>query len=154
VLELKRHGRAVATLRPSRNYYPSLDDRKLGRIGRFFAGDSTSELGLRSGPMRDVWTAISPDLATIEPYVRDADRRFPNADPQLEGALVAMLVTRYARNPPPAQFRIIVSPLVAWIWIGGSIVIGGALIAIWPAPAAARRRSAARVPAPASSGAT
>jgi cytochrome c-type biogenesis protein CcmF len=154
VLELKRHGRAVATLRPSRSYYPSLDDRRLGRIGRFFAGDSTSELGLRSGPIRDVWTAISPDLTTIEPYVRDADRRFPNADPQLEGALVAMLVTRYARNPPPAQFRLIVSPLVAWIWIGGSIVIGGAMIAIWPAPAAARRRSGARVPAPASSRAT
>jgi len=30
-----------------------------------------------------------------------------------------------------------------WIWIGGLIVCGGALIAIWPAPSAVRRRAAA-----------
>jgi cytochrome c-type biogenesis protein CcmF len=154
VLDVSRDGRAIATLRPSRSYYPSLDDRSLGRIGRFFNGDSTSELGLRSGPTRDIWTAIQPDLTSIEPFIRDADRRFPDANPDLEGFLVSTLVTRYMRDPPPAQFRLIVSPLVAWIWIGGSIVIGGAMIAIWPAPAAARRRAVASVagPVPGSAG--
>ena len=44
------------------------------------------------------------------------------------------------KAPPPAQFHLIVSPLVLWIWIGGLIVIGGALIAAWPAPSAIRRR--------------
>ena len=29
---------------------------------------------------------------------------------------------------------LIVSPLVTWIWIGGLIVIAGALIALWPSP--------------------
>ena len=29
------------------------------------------------------------------------------------------LVERYRRDPPPATFRVIASPLVAWIWIGG-----------------------------------
>ena len=31
-----------------------------------------------------------------------------------------------------------------WIWIGGLIVFGGGLIAIWPAPSAIRRRVALR----------
>jgi len=43
---------------------------------------------------------------------------------------------------------LIVSPLVAWIWIGGLIVLGGALIAAWPAPSAVRRRVRVGVRAP------
>jgi cytochrome c-type biogenesis protein CcmF len=30
--------------------------------------------------------------------------------------------------------------MVAWIWIGGIVVFGGGLVAMWPAPDAARRR--------------
>ena len=43
-------------------------------------------------------------------------------------------------NPPPAAFRAIVSPLVVWIWLGGGIVMAGALLALWPSPEARRRR--------------
>ncbi len=59
-----------------------------------------------------------------------------------EDALVAIgyLARAYLQHPPPAQFHLIVSPLVMWIWIGGLIVFGGGLIAIWPAPSAVRRR--------------
>jgi len=32
---------------------------------------------------------------------------------------------------------------VAWIWIGGLIVFAGGLIALWPAPDAARGRARA-----------
>ena len=39
-----------------------------------------------------------------------------------------------------ATFRVIVDPLVAWMWIGGLIAVAGALIAIWPTPGAGRRR--------------
>jgi cytochrome c-type biogenesis protein CcmF len=146
VLQVSKGGRRVATLAPSRNYYTSIDERSLGRVGRFFNGDSTSELGLRPGPMRDIWTAIQPDLASLQPYIRDADRRFPDANSALEGFVVESIVTRYMREPPPAQFRLIVSPLVAWIWIGGTILIGGAMVAIWPPPSAARRRAPASAP--------
>jgi cytochrome c-type biogenesis protein CcmF len=141
ILAVSRDGRPVATLSPSHNYYPSLDDRSLGRIGRFFGGESTSELGLSSGLTRDVWTAIQPDLTAFEPLIRDADRRFPDANAELEGFVVSAVVARYMSDPPPAEFKLIVSPLVAWIWIGGTIAIGGALIAIWPPPAALRRRA-------------
>jgi cytochrome c-type biogenesis protein CcmF len=82
VLEVSRHGRGIATLYPSRRYYPSRDDRGLGRIGRFFKGDSTSELGLRSGLTRDVWTAVQPDLTTVEPYITDATAASRTRTPQ------------------------------------------------------------------------
>lgn len=143
VLEVSKHGRQVATLRPSRGYYPSLDDAQFGRIGRFFNGDSTSELGLRAGLGGDIWTAVQPDISSIEPYVARADRSFPDANPRLEGFLVSTLVTRYLRNGAPAQFRLIVSPLVGWIWFGGAIVVGGVLLGLWPAPSAVRRRATA-----------
>ena len=32
------------------------------------------------------------------------------------------------------------NPFVIWIWIGGAIAVSGALIAVWPAPEARRRR--------------
>ena len=60
---------------------------------------------------------------------------------------IGVLARAYLKNPPPAQFHFIVSPLVMWIWIGGLIVFGGGLIAIWPAPstrAPARRAALAR----------
>jgi cytochrome c-type biogenesis protein CcmF len=144
VLEVTKDGRHIATLRPSRGYYPSLDEAAFGRIGRFFNGDSTSELGLRAGFGGDIWTTVQPDISSIEPAIARADRSFPDANPQLEGFLVSTLVTRYLRNDAPAEFRLIASPLVGWIWFGGAIVVGGALLGLWPAPQAARRRAAAR----------
>ena len=126
MLDVSKGGRHVATLIPSRGYYPSLDQATFGRIGRFFNGESTSELGLRASLTRDIWTAVQPDLSAVEPMIKDADRRFPDANAQLEGFLVSTVVRRYMQAAPVADFRLIVSPLVAWIWIGGVIVAGGA----------------------------
>ena len=69
-----------------------------------------------------------------------ADRRFANPSPRLLGLLVSALAARYQFSPPPASFRMIVSPLVEWIWIGGMIAAVGALIAIWPPGAVATSR--------------
>ena len=46
----------------------------------------------------------------------------------------------YVARPLPVDFRVNVNPFVIWIWIGGAIAVVGALIAIWPAPEARRRR--------------
>jgi cytochrome c-type biogenesis protein CcmF len=54
------------------------------------------------------------------------------------------LTRSYAANPPPATFRLIVSPLVSWIWIGALIVFAGGLIALWPPARRAPRPVAAR----------
>jgi cytochrome c-type biogenesis protein CcmF len=144
VLAVTKDGRHIATLRPSRGYYPSLDEAAFGRIGRFFNGDSTSELGLRAGFGGDIWTTVQPDISSIEPAIARANRSFPDANPELEGFLVSTLVTRYLQNDAPAEFRLIASPLVGWIWFGGAIMVGGALLGLWPAPQGARRRAAAQ----------
>ncbi len=58
----------------------------------------------------------------------------------LQGLAVRAVEKRYLVDTPPAQFRVNVNPLVSWIWVGGGIAVIGGLIAIWPAPAARRRR--------------
>jgi cytochrome c-type biogenesis protein CcmF len=40
-----------------------------------------------------------------------------------------------------ATFRVIVSPMVSWIWIGAIITILGALFAVWPARTSRRRKA-------------
>jgi cytochrome c-type biogenesis protein CcmF len=141
VLDVRRGGRRVATLHPMRGYYPSPDQAGLGTIGRYFDGQATSEVGLRAGPTRDLWTAVEPDLGPLQRFIDAADRRFANAGPNLQGFLIAAIVQRYQDAPPPATFRLIVSPLVSWIWVGALIVVAGAVIALWPAPLRLRARA-------------
>ena len=57
-----------------------------------------------------------------------------------QGQAIGGARRRYIADPPPADFRVNVNPFVIWIWIGGAIAVGGALFALWPAPAARRRR--------------
>jgi cytochrome c-type biogenesis protein CcmF len=57
------------------------------------------------------------------------------------GEALRRLVARYRDGMAPASFRVLVSPLVTWIWIGALIVFGGGLLALWPAPAGATRRA-------------
>jgi cytochrome c-type biogenesis protein CcmF len=143
VLNVRKDGRRVAVLRPTRGYYPAAMPGA-GAVRRYFEGQATSEVGLKAGLRRDLWTAVEPDLGPLRRFVADADRRFSDAGPDVQGLLVAAIAERYRRVPPPATFRLIVSPLVTWIWVGAMIVIAGALIALWPAPLAARRRARAR----------
>ena len=126
-------------LRPSRNYYPTLDVSK-GAIGRFFEGEATSEVDVRWGLGSDLWTAVRPDLSALDGPIREANQKFGNAGGDVQAVVIAAIAERYRRDPPPAAFRVIVSPLVSWIWIGGGIVLLGALIAAWPSPEARLRR--------------
>jgi cytochrome c-type biogenesis protein CcmF len=69
----------------------------------------------------------------------------PAAAAQVE-ALQADIAQRLARTyltaAEPATFRVIINPLVTWMWIGGLIALSGALIAIWPARGPRRRPAA------------
>ncbi|HEV2813132.1 MAG TPA: cytochrome c-type biogenesis CcmF C-terminal domain-containing protein [Solirubrobacteraceae bacterium] len=155
VLDVRRDGEQVAVLAPERGLYPSRDVKGLGPLGRFFEGEATSEIGLKAGAWRDVWTAVQPDTQALRPIIDKGDKAFvsdlPKMTPQEARSALTLAVTglvqRYARQPPPATFRLITSPLVAWIWIGALITFGGGLIALWPAPDAARRRANARAAA-------
>jgi cytochrome c-type biogenesis protein CcmF len=60
----------------------------------------------------------------------------------LQAETAKRLAQSYVQDGAPATFKVIVNPLVTWIWIGGLIALTGGLIAIWPAPGARRRPAA------------
>ena len=87
-----------------------------------------------------MWTVVEPDLQPFRRMIDGIDRRFPLAGAEMEPLFLQALAERYTLQPPPAAFRMIVAPLVIWVWIGGLVGLAGALLAIWPA----RRRAARR----------
>ncbi|HEX2234059.1 MAG TPA: hypothetical protein VHG69_11935 [Thermoleophilaceae bacterium] len=111
-----------------------------GAIGRFFEGEASSEVDVRWGLRRDLWLAVRTDLSSLDGPIREANRRFADARRDVQALVIGALVEQYRREPPPAAFRAIVSPLVSWIWIGGAIAVLGALVAAWPSPEARLRR--------------
>ncbi len=142
VIDVSKGGRHVATLNPSEGYYAS-QEASQGTVGSLIGGQPVSHVSMNAGITRDVWSAIEPD---IEAPALQRIVRAGNSALSPEEALVAIgyLAREYLKHPPQAQFHFIVSPLVMWIWIGGLIVFGGGLIAIWPTPSVVRRRVAAR----------
>jgi cytochrome c-type biogenesis protein CcmF len=154
VLEVTRDGEHFATLRPSRNYYSSRDTDPAAPVRGFFEGEATSEVGRTDGLGGDFWTATQPDLTRLDPVIERTDSRLaaiaerlppdaPQAQTQLaalQGSAIREIASRYTDDPPPANFRVNVNPLVTWIWIGWLIALSGALVALWPSAEARRRR--------------
>ena len=50
----------------------------------------------------------------------------------LQAATASRIAKSYLGDDASATFRVIVNPLVTWMWIGGLIALAGALIALWP----------------------
>jgi cytochrome c-type biogenesis protein CcmF len=143
-LRVRRDGETTA-LHTERSFFPS-SDPGLGVVSRYFEGEATSEVGLRSSVGHDLWTVVSPDTAALMPTIRRGDAVFEQARqlPEREraaalGETLRRLVTRYREDLPPARFRVLVSPLVGWVWVGALIVFAGGLITLWPSAAGARR---------------
>ncbi|HEV2775585.1 MAG TPA: cytochrome c-type biogenesis CcmF C-terminal domain-containing protein, partial [Solirubrobacteraceae bacterium] len=152
VVDVRRDGDKIVTLRPERSYFPSQDIEGLGPVGRFFEGEATSEIGLKAGVRRDLWAAMTPDIRKLMPTIEEGDRVFaaaagklpPALEGQALGEALSGIVDRYIASNPSATFRVISSPLVTWIWLGAIIVFLGGLIALWPGSDAARGRVTAR----------
>jgi cytochrome c-type biogenesis protein CcmF len=174
VLRVEEDGEVVGHLRPSRRYFRPTGQEGAGMISGYFAGEATSEVGLRAGLLSDLWVAEEPELAAVQRRVRAADKGFeacvqgaPGTPPeckalgalmraalgnpgleaqaaeqisQLQGAAAEQVAESYLGDRSAATFRIIVDPLVTWMWIGGLIALAGALIALWPSRG--RRRGA------------
>jgi cytochrome c-type biogenesis protein CcmF len=141
VIDVTRNGRHVTTLSPSTGYYSSTDPSQ-GSVGSLIGGQAVSHVGLDAGARRDYWIAIAPNLSApaLQSIVDRGNRLIPFSRPDEAVLAVALLARRYLQAPPAAQFHILVSPLVTWIWVGGVIGLLGALLAGWPAPGLARRR--------------
>jgi cytochrome c-type biogenesis protein CcmF len=148
-LRVQRGDGEPVTLRPQRSYFAS-GDPSLGAVSRYFEGEATSEVGLRTGLRRDLWTVVAPDTTDLLKVAARGDEVFrrardlPAADRAAAlGEGLRRLAARYRGETAPASFRVLVSPLVTWIWIGAVIVVAGGLLSLWPAPAGAPRRARA-----------
>jgi cytochrome c-type biogenesis protein CcmF len=145
VLDVSKGGRHVTTLYPSEGYYAS-EEPTQGSVGHLIGGQPVSHVALNAGVTRDVWTAIAPNIETprLKRIIALGNKTLPYIHPEEGIVAIAAMASAYMQNPPQAQFHLIVSPLVMWIWIGGLIVGGGALVAIWPVGSAMRRRVSVR----------
>jgi cytochrome c-type biogenesis protein CcmF len=166
-------GGKVHLLRPSRQFFRPTG-QETGTIGTYFAGEATSEVGLRAGLGHDLWIAEQPNVAGVQRGARLADKGFtacvrgaPGTPPQckvlgavmraaaadprlrpqalaqitkLQGLAAERVANTFLRSDEPSTFKVIVNPLVTWMWIGGIIALAGALIALWPSRG--RRRGA------------
>jgi cytochrome c-type biogenesis protein CcmF len=135
-----RKGDQHWTFHPGRNYYPSQDAAD-GQIGRYFNGESNSEVDVRWGVLSNFWTAAQPDISVLNGPIAVANKRFANAGPDEQALIIAALAERFRTHNPPITFTAIHSPMIMWIWVGGLIVIMGSLTALWPSPEARRRRA-------------
>jgi cytochrome c-type biogenesis protein CcmF len=160
VLDVSKSGKHVTTLTTTRGFYPATADPTVGPISEAFNGASDSQVGLRAGLTRDIWSVINPNLQPLQAEINRGDQVFTKLMTSLtptearepanvqfirteRARAIAGLTSRFVTHPWPAEFLLIVSPLVTWIWLGAIIIAAGGLIALWPVPAFARRRSAA-----------
>jgi cytochrome c-type biogenesis protein CcmF len=173
LLKVEEGGKVIDYLRPSQRFFRPTG-QETGLISSFFAGEATSEVGLRTGLGADLWIAERPNITAVQRRVRDADKGFtacvkagPGSPPQCKSLRTLMLAAQanpalqgqaleqvsklqglaaenvadtYLTDTAPATFKVIVNPLVTWMWIGGLIALAGALIALWPTRG--RRRGA------------
>ena len=166
VLDVSQHGHHVTTLTTTRGFYPATDVT-LGVLGRFFNGQADSNVGLRAGATKDLWAVVNPDLTPLQPLIDQGDKVFGTAVVSAMSQVVAKhiprtevdsllaplwqkrdqaiagIAARYISHPWAVNFRLIVSPLVTWLWLGALIMAAGGLIALWPLPAPALRKARA-----------
>jgi cytochrome c-type biogenesis protein CcmF len=135
-----RRGSEHLVLRPSRNLYPSVNPAD-GPVGHWFSGESVSAVGIKWGLQRDLWTAVQPDFSGLQKLIAVANVRFATAPERVQGLVTTVIAMSYLKHAPPANFRIIVFPMVSWIWLGGALALFGALIALWPSRLLRERRA-------------
>jgi cytochrome c-type biogenesis protein CcmF len=61
---------------------------------------------------------------------------------QLQLETAKQIAAGYLTEAAPVTFRVIVNPLVTWMWIGGLIALAGAITGLWPARRARRELGA------------
>ena len=96
-------------LHTERGYYPSAAPFASGGLVRgLFEGEATSEVGMKAGPLRDVWTVIQPDPEYLSKVIAGvADRTADKPVAQQERAVSGLIgVYERRRRPgpvPPAR---------------------------------------------------
>jgi cytochrome c-type biogenesis protein CcmF len=139
---------------PTRRYFQMGQETRT--IAGYFRGEATSEVALNAGLFQDFWVSMEPNTNRIQDRAEEADERFrayvtevalPSIgnDPereeevanellQAQGLATDRIIAEYTESDTwsPAVFRVIVSPMVAWIWIGAIVTVLGTAFALWP----------------------
>jgi cytochrome c-type biogenesis protein CcmF len=166
VVEVKQDGKYLTTLETSRRFFRPTGAAATGGLADYFSGEATSEVGLKTGLVRDIWVTVAPNVQKVQHQLGVAEKGLEQcikagpgtpeqckqlrelmqaaaAEPRLQPAalkqieslqlLSAERIARgYVKEAGTATFKVIVNPLVLWMWIGGIIGLVGALIAVWP----------------------
>jgi cytochrome c-type biogenesis protein CcmF len=157
VIAVHRGASLVTTVHTTAGLYPSETSEQ--PIGRFFNGSQESRVGLDSRLLRDIWVVIQPNTQPLAKQISEGNVKFAKAIAAANGVpaaqraaylntiyglrdqFIVALDHRFVTHPWTSQFLIEVSPLVAWLWLGGIIAALGGLVALWPAPRPTRRGS-------------
>ncbi len=43
-----------------------------------------------------------------------------------------VILSQYNQDDGSATFKVVISPLIMWMWLGGFILVGGTILAMWP----------------------
>ncbi|WP_249009548.1 heme lyase CcmF/NrfE family subunit [Conexibacter sp. DBS9H8] len=139
----------------------------------FDTANADTTVGLDTGPLKNIWSVVQSEPTTrMVTLINSGNRLLFKAEatilartrgesaaaqdyavnhdpidgltlPQIRNIAVAGIARQYVTHPIPVQFLLIVSPMVMWLWLGGAMMVLGAVISLWPAPLAARRRELA-----------
>ncbi len=66
----------------------------------------------------------------------------PSTEPAIRSGLLEDLYVVYAGSPEGSEeavYRLTVSPLVAWLWIGGFVLVLGGVVTLWPGAGPSRK---------------
>jgi cytochrome c-type biogenesis protein CcmF len=117
---------------PGSDFWSAIRPDISGLQGHARAADQGFKRCLRGGP------GVPPQCGAVAASMRAALAN-PRLRPaalakieQLQLATAKQIAAGYVSEAAPATFRIIVDPLVTWIWIGGLIALAGAVIGLWP----------------------
>lgn len=127
---------------PGSDFWSALSPDVSGVQGRARAADQGFRRCIAGGP------GVPPQCRAVGALMRSALAN-PGLRPtalakieQLQLDTAQRIAAGYVAEASPATFRIIVNPLVTWMWIGGLIALAGAAIALWPARRPLRRVAA------------
>jgi cytochrome c-type biogenesis protein CcmF len=165
-VEVKQDGKLITDLDTSRRFYRPTGAASTGTISDYFQGNATTEVGLKTTPIRDIWVTVAPNAGPTQAKLARADKGFAtcvaagpgtpkqckdlnalmraaNGNPKLEATALntiealqlkaaTNIAQEYKNENLAATFKVIVNPMVMWMWIGGIIALIGAFIAVWP----------------------
>jgi cytochrome c-type biogenesis protein CcmF len=166
IVRVAENGKHLTTLETSRRFFRPTGAAATGQISDYFGGEATTEVGLKTGPIRDIWVTVAPNVQSVQHQLAEADKGFqkcveagPGTPPQCKDLSALMrasqgnprleaqalgqieslqllaaerIARQYLNSETAATFKVIINPLVLWMWIGGIIGLIGALIAVWP----------------------